>query len=162
MRSLLAALALCGIVVAAVPTGASSGSGQATILRVRQPSAGAAANFGDCPDVLIAPVGTVCRESFVTFYRETRVVGGGSNAPSQAPWTIFAATYTLTFPAPEGADPLVTDVIEGTLDNPVASSDDQRVSFATVDAAVPMSDGSTFDFQGTWLGFSERWVYGSN
>ena len=56
----------------------------------------------------------------------------------------------------------MSDVIEGSLVDPVASSDDQRVSFATVAATVPMSDGSTFDFQGTWSGYGERWVFGSN
>ena len=162
MRSLLAALAVCAVVAVAVPAGASPGSGQATIFRVKQPSAGANANFGDCPDIAsLPPVGTVCRESFVVFFRETGVLGGGSVAPSNAHWTIFATTYTLTFAVPD-ADPLVSDVIEGSLVDPVASSDDQRVSFAAVAAMVPMSDGSTFDFRGTWSGYGERWVFGSN
>ena len=47
-------------------------------------------------------------------------------------------------------------------DQVVASSDDQRVSFLTAAASVPMSDGSTFDFQGTWTAYGDRWVYGSN
>lgn len=33
---------------------------------------------------------------------------------------------------------------------------------ASLTVAIPMSDGSTFDFTGTWLATSERFVYGND
>ncbi len=91
------------------------------------------------------------------------MLNGGSNAPSQAPWAIYLESYTLTFSSPT-EDPLVSDNIWGFVEGEsvVAASDDQRVSFLTATATVPMSDGSTFNFRGTWSGFGDRWVYGSN
>lgn len=162
MRSLFVALAVCGVVAVAAPAVALQGAGQATVLRIKQPSAGALAFFGDCTDPISPPVGTVCRESFVIVFRETRVLDGGSNAPSQAPWAVYATTYTLTFVAPL-TDPVVSDQIEGfVLDPPVVSSDREHLSTATVAAQVPMSDGSTFNFQGTWTATSDRVVDGNN
>jgi len=162
MRSLFAALAICGVLTVAVPGVALPDAGQATVLRLKQPSAGALAFFGDCTDPISPTVGTVCRESFVIVFRETRVLDGGSNAPSQAPWAVYATSYTLTFVAPL-TDPVVSDQIEGfVLDPPVVSSDREHLSTATVAAQVPMSDGSTFNFQGTWTATSDRVVYGNN
>ncbi len=163
VRRLLAVCVALVTVAGVASAVASADPGQATIFRIKQPSAGAEASFGNCPDVLIPPVGTVCQESYVIVFRETRVLNGGSNAPSQAPWAIYAETVTLTFSTPDGI-PDVTDLISGYMegDQVVASSNDQRVSYLTAAAAVPMSDGSTFDFHGTWSGVGERWVYGNN
>jgi len=171
MRRTLAVLSVLGVLTVASPSVAASGSaeaapptaGEATILRVKQPSAGAQVAFGDCPDsVQTPPEGTVCRESFVIAYRETRVIDGGSNAPSQAPWIVAATTYTLTFGAPD-TDPVVSDQIFGDIVDPsVASSDREHLSTATVVAQVPMSDGSTFDFRGVWTAISDRYLYGND
>lgn len=143
---------------------AAADTGQATILRVRQPSAGGdGLLLVDSPDdPAPPPAGTVCHEIYVLAYRETHVLGGGSNAPSQAPWSFYATSYTLTFPTADGNSE-VSDVAEGFTDQDVvAFSDDQRVSSLTVAATVQMTDGSAFAFNGTWTGYGDRWVYGSN
>jgi hypothetical protein len=159
----LASLVVCSCVVTLlVGLPAAADPGKADILRFRQPSAGAEAFFGDCTNVVNPPSGTVCHESYVLFFRETTVDGGGSNAPSQAPWAIYVQNYTLTFGAP-GTDPTITDFVDGFLLNPpIAVSDRQHLSSATVAAQVPLSNGSTFDFQGTWTATSDRFVYGNN
>src|SRR5262249_41267093 len=83
------------------------------------------------------------------------------NAPSQAPWAIYVQNYTLTFGAP-GTEPIITDFVDGFLLNPpVAVSDHQHLSSAAVAAQVPLSNGSTFDFQGTWTATTDRFVYGN-
>lgn len=141
---------------------AKAGAQATTHLRIRQPSAGADAYFGNCPDLSDPPAGTVCRENFVSFFREMSVEGGGSNAPSEAPWAVYATTYTLTFDAP-GTDPVVSDQIEGFLLYPsIATSDREHLSTATVAARVPMSDGTWFDFFGTWTAATDRFVYGND
>ena len=160
IRAMLAAWSCIVTLMVGLP--AAAGPGNADILRVRQPSAGALAFFGDCTNVVNPPSGTVCHESFVLFFRETRVYGGGSNAPSQAPWAIYVQNYTLTFGAP-GTDPIITNLVDGFLLNPpVAVSDHEHLSSAAVAAQVPLSDGSTFDFQGTWTATTDRFVYGNN
>ena len=163
-RLLIACLAgslLAGLGSASV----SADSGQATNLRMKQPSAGGEAYFSpDCPDSATPPpAGTVCHENYVIVFRETRVDGGGSNAPSGAPWSIFVTAYTLTFTDADG-DVVISDQTFGFAqgDQVAASSDDQRVSSLTAVASVPMTDGSTFDFTGTWTGFGDRWVYSNN
>jgi hypothetical protein len=161
MRSLRIVLALAvGVATLLV---VASASGQATVTRVKQPSAGAIANFGNCPDTVeLPPVGTVCRESYVIVFRDTFATDGGSLAPTATPWAIYATTHTLTFTT-AGADPVESDVIDGFLVNPsVASSDREHLSTATVTALIPMSDGSSFDFQGTWTGDGARFVYGND
>jgi len=159
-------LAACVAVVIGVGIGAAGAAadnpGNATILRVKQPSAGGEAFFGNCPDVEFPPVGTTCRESYVLVFRETRVLGGGSNAPSQAVWSMYAQTYTLFFPTPDGPPDFLAFADGFTEGGVVASSDDQHVSFLTAAARIPLSDGSTFDFRGTWRGVGDRWVYGNN
>ena len=167
MRRFLIACGALVVLAGLGSTSVSAGSGNATIVRVKQPSAGGEAWFSpDCPDTATTPpTGTVCRETYVLVFRETRVAGGGSNAPSQAPWSIFVTSYTVTFTGAAGdACCVVSDEVFGFVQGGqvVASSDDQRVSFLTAAASVPMSDGGTFDFRGTWTGFGDRWVYGSN
>jgi len=158
-------LAACLTMVVGAGIGAATATadpGNATILRVKQPAAGGEAFFGNCPDVEFPPVGTVCQESYVIVFRETRVLGGGSNAPSQAAWSMYAQTYTLSFSTPDGP-PDFLEFADGFTDHGVvASSDDQRVSSLTAAARVGLSDGSTFDFRGTWSGVGDRWVYGNN
>jgi hypothetical protein len=163
VRNFLAAMAVCSVVSVALPTVASPDGGrQATVFRVKQPSAGALAFFGDCADPINQPVGAVCHETFIILFRETHVVDGGSNAPSQAPWAFYATSYTLTFVAPL-TDPVISDQVEGfVLDPALASSDREHLSTASVAAQVRMSDGSTFDFQGTWTASSDRVVYGND
>jgi hypothetical protein len=163
MRRLIIVWLVVAVGAVVGSTSVSAGSGQATNVRVKQPSAGGEATFSsDCPDTAeLPPAGTICRETYVIVFRETHVDGGGSNAPSQAPWSIFATSYTVTVTA---TDVILSDQIFGFLqgDGVVASSNDQRVSSLTAAASVPMSDGSTFNFQGSWTGFGDRWVYGNN
>src|SRR5262249_20532595 len=163
MRNFFAAMVVCTAVAVALPALASPGDGrQATVHRVKQVSAGALAFFGDCVDPVNQPVGAVCHETFVILFRETHVVDGGSNAPSPAPWGFYATDYTMTFVAP-GTDPVISDQVEGfVLDPALASSDREHLSTASVAAQVPMGDGSTFDFQGTWTASSDRLLYGND
>jgi hypothetical protein len=160
-RAALTALSCIAGLLAALPVAADPGV--ADILRIRQPSAGALAFFGDCSNVKDPPIGTVCHETFVILYRENPVEGGGSIAPSTAPWALYVVSYTLTFGAPLGSDPIQSDFVDGfLLAPPVAVSDDQHLSSAAVAAQVPLSNGSTFDFHANWAATSGRFVYGNN
>ncbi len=165
MKAKLFDLSVCTLMIGLVVSmaGGTATARQATILRVRQPSAGGDGFIrDDCPDEFAPPSGTVCHETYLMAYRETHVLDGGSNAPSQAPWAFFAMSYTVTFVDAEG-DAVMSDVVTGFTDQGVVgSSDDQRVSSLTVTATVEMTDGSTFAFHGTWSGYGERWVYGSD
>ena len=166
MKRTLFGFAVSVLLIASIVStaGGEAVARQATILRVRQPSAGGDAFLrDDCPDQLAPPpAGTVCHETYVLAYRETHVVDGGSNAPSQAPWAFFAESYTETFLDAKG-DFAMSEVVRGfTAQGVVASSDDQRVSSLSVTATLTMTDGSTFAFHGTWSGYGDRWVYGNN
>lgn len=163
MRKLQSTLAgLCCVIFVSVSPPAHTASDNVDILRVRQPSAGAEAYFGDCTDVISPPPGTVCHETRVLLFRETVVYGGGSNAPSEAPWAVYVARYTLTF-GETGLEPVVTDYVDGFLLDPrLAYSDKQHLLTAALAARVPLSDGSDFNFQGTWTATGDRMLYGNN
>lgn len=47
------------------------------------------------------------------------------------------------------------------LPDDAASADVVHLTTASVRAQVPMSDGSSFDFAGTWAAWSDRLVFGS-
>ena len=154
-------LALAWMIAAAVvPSGASAG--QATV--VRHPVyGGMEASFGTCPDVPeLPPPGTVCVDHYVLVWRGVTVVGGGSVAPPGAPWNVYAETVRLEF---TGADePVVTVLRSGSVEGPAGAFAVERVHLTTGSAtvAVPMSDGSTFDFSGTWRAVGRRQVFGND
>jgi hypothetical protein len=163
MRRFMAVLILSGLVAAAVAAGTASSASQATVIRVKQYSAGALAFFGDCADPVNQPVGAVCHETFVILFRDV-VADRGSIAPSQSPpWAFYATTYTMTYVAPPPADPVISNQVEGVvLDPSFVSSDREHLSTASVAATVPMNDGSTFAFRGTWTATSKTIVYGND
>src|SRR6476659_6700458 len=74
---------------------------------VGDPIYGADASFGNCPQSGVPPAGTVCVETEVLFWKGVRVEGGGSVAPPQAPWQVYAETHRLEFDG-SGGDPDVT------------------------------------------------------
>ncbi len=122
---------------------------------------GAEADFGACPIAEVPPAGTVCIDHHVSFWRGETVEGGGSVAPPNAPWNIVADTYRVEF---TGADePTVTLLRTGFMQfDGEASVDQTHLQSASVSAQIPMSDGSTFDFTGTWHAISDRFVFGKD
>ena len=158
-RTLGLAAGLAAVVASLVPS--VSSADQPTV--VRHPVyGGAEAYFGDCPDTAeFPPAGTVCVETYLIFFRGYFVEGGGSVAPPHAPWNIFAQTYRLEFTGTE--EPILTVLREGfgELDGE-AFVDEVHLQTASLNATVPMSDGSTFEFAGTWQAISDRMVWGND
>ena len=124
---------------------------------------GAEAFFGDCPNTGIPPAGTVCIDNFVLFWKGVTVLEGGSVAPTTAPWQIYAETTRAVFDG-SGGEPDVTLLRWGytLLPDDAASADEVHLDTASVSAHLPMSDGSSFDFTGTWRAWSDRSVFGIN
>jgi hypothetical protein len=152
------AAALCAVVAALFPAVATAGP--PTI--ERHPAAGGEAYFGTCPDTEeLPPAGTVCIDNYVLVWRGYAVVGGGGVPRSTGPWHVLAETVRLEFTgAPE---PIVT-VLRfgfGELDGE-ASVDTVHLSLASAAFTLSMSDGSTFDFAGTWTALGERLVFGND
>ncbi len=153
------AVLACIVGVAALFPGAAS-AGQPTI--VRHPVYGGALSiFGGCPDTEEPPAGTVCVEDSVLVYRGYTVIGGGSIAPPKAPWIVCADTVRLEF---TGADEPVVTVLRfgcGELDGE-ASVETVHLGVASAAFRLPMSDGSTFEFAGTWGATGDRFVFGND
>jgi hypothetical protein len=118
--------------------------------------------FGGC-DFLDPPGPLSCHETHVQVYKEGLADITASTAPPKTPWVIFVDDYTVTF-ATGGPDavPVLSDERTGLLLDPTVTFDEPHLSFLSVDARVPMSDGSTFDFQGTWSATSERTQSGND
>jgi hypothetical protein len=118
--------------------------------------------FGGC-DFLIPPGPLSCHETHVEVFKEGVSGLPSSTAPPKTPWRIFIDDYTVTF-ATGGPDavPVFSDERTGLLIDPTVAFDEQHLSFLSVRAEVPMSDGSTFDFQGTWSATSDRMHFGND
>jgi hypothetical protein len=82
-------------------------------------------------------------------------------APSKAPWIFCADAVRVDG---TGADePFVTPLRSGCGEGlGDAHVDEQHLEVASVSAQIPMSDGSIFDFAGTWQATSARFVYGND
>jgi hypothetical protein len=151
----------CGLASLLVPT--VSHADEPSLLR-HPVYGGAEAFFGDCPDIAeLPPAGTVCSDSYVIFWRGYSLEGGGSVAVPNAPWTVVAETYRVEF---TGADePIVTTLRSGFIEFPDdagdASVDRVDLQAASLEAQIPMTDGSTFDFAGTWHATSDRFLFGN-
>jgi hypothetical protein len=157
-RALLAALT-CTALSALVPSAASAG--QATVLR-HPVYGGMEAHFGNCPDVPQPPAGTDCIETYLLVFRGYEIVGGGSVARPDAGWYDYAETDRLQFGAdPDNPDVTLLRVGSGPLQG-AASVDLPKLRVATATAVIPMSDGSTFDFNGTWRARSGIQVFGND
>ena len=133
-----------------------------SVLRVD--SAGvASAAFGTC-DFVFPPAPLTCHETFVLLFREVRSDSGGSVNANDAPWNVFILDHTITFTSggPD-AEPVESDVRLGSVEVANVGFDLQHLDTASVtDAQVPMSDGSTFSFSGTWQRTSAITVYGND
>jgi hypothetical protein len=116
---------------------------------------------GNCPQM--PDPGTVCREAFIQVARESVAIDGGGLAPPKTPWGAFYYESTVTFQA--GGDAVETDIRWGFLDfiDPSAVTyDRQHLEFASVDAEIPLSDGSAVAVDMDWHAVSERFVYGND
>jgi hypothetical protein len=117
--------------------------------------------FGDCPDVELPAAGTVCIDNYLIVYRSYRVVGGGSVAPPNAPWNVAAETYLVEWTGT--FDPIV-EVLRsggGELDGE-ASVDTVHLQTAAASLRLPMSDGSTLEFEGNWQAITDRQLFGND
>jgi hypothetical protein len=122
---------------------------------------GFAEAFFGCP-AFHPPAGTVCRETHVELFRENGVTDGGPVGPST--WSVLVEQYGLEFTSDDpDVDPIgPIDYAVGAIDDPAVTFDDQHLDFATLDAAVPMSDGSTANLHMRWTPTSARQVYGND
>jgi hypothetical protein len=108
--------------------------------------------FGGC-DFFVPPGPVSCHETSVLGFREAREDRGGSVNARSLPWFFVIDDYTVTFTS---ADPNVPPVFSNERFGSVeltsgVDMDLQHLDTATVtDAQVPMDDGSTFTFSGTW------------
>jgi hypothetical protein len=112
-------------------------------------SAFAEAFFG-CP-AFASPAGTVCRETHVQLYREEGATDGGPLDPDV--WQVFVEQYTLEFVSDDPDVPPIgpIDYATGHLESPAVMTFDARhLEFASLDAAVPMTDGTTASLHIAW------------
>jgi hypothetical protein len=140
---------------------ASADPGQATVSRFITDGIAQSA-FGGC-DFLIPSGPLACHETAVQVFKEGVSGSPGSTAAPKTPWVITIDDYMVSF-VTGGPDaiPVFSDERSGILLNPTVTFDQQHLSFLSVDADVPMSDGSTFDFQGTWSATSARMQFGND
>jgi hypothetical protein len=159
-----------GVLVAAVAAVASllgtgpiaqAAPGQATVLRFMTDGY-AGTYFGGC-DFINPPGPLTCHETHVEVFKEGVSGVPTGTAPPKTPWAVVIDDYTVSF-ASGGPDavPVVLADRTGFVLDPAVTFDQQHLSFLTVDAQVPMSDGSTFDFQGDWSSISGRFQFGNN
>jgi hypothetical protein len=150
---------VCSVVVA-LPAGTAS-AGNPTIER-HPVYGGAEAFFGGCPDTEeTPPAGTVCVESYVLVWRGYAVLGGGSIARAKAPWNVFAQTVRVEFTGAEEPDVTELRFGFGELDGD-AAVDTVHLTVASAEFRLPMSDGITFDFAGSWSATGDRLVFGND
>lgn len=162
-RRFFAAFAVAVVcVVASLSAVAGADASAASVLRVDTDGV-ASAFFGTC-DFFFPPAPLTCHETYVLLFREVRADSGGSVNSNDAPWKLFILDHTLTFLTGGPDDqPVESDVRLGVAEVTDVSFDLQHLEMASVAGAqVPMSDGSTFSFTGTWQRTSAILVYGNN
>ena len=153
------------LLAASVASPADAGSGDisgphgATVQRVPV-YGGATSLFGNCADSEEIPVGTDCVETFLGFAKEVYAFTGDSAGPQAAPWHAWAETYRITRPTDAEAE--FSELRTGYSEDVVAYVDTQHFTTATLTATIPMSDGTTHHFQGTWTPLSDRQQYGND
>lgn len=119
---------------------------------------GGEAYFGTCTES--SPPGTVCIDNYVLLWQGLAVLGGGAASPVNAPWHLYIRTERVEWGTAE--EPDVTLLREGeAVFTSGATSDQQHLTNVSVSAtAVPMSDGTTYNFAATWTAWSDRLVFG--
>jgi hypothetical protein len=149
------------VVLFAPAPSVAADSGQATVSRFITDGIAQSA-FGGC-DFLIPPGPLTCHETAVQVFREGASGSPGSTAPPKTPWVITIDDYTVSFvTGGQDAMPVFSDERSGFLLNPTVAFDQQHLSFLSVDARVPMNDGSSFEFQATWSATSARMQFGND
>jgi len=140
---------------------AAADPGQVTVQRFKT-DGDAVTYFGGC-DFVNPPGPLSCHETRVEVYKEGVSGAPASTAPPKTPWAIFIDDYTVSFTSggPD-AQPTYSNERTGFLLNPTVTFDQQHLSFLNVDAQVPMSDGSTFNFTGKWSSVSDRVLSGND
>ena len=146
-----------------IPTSAL-GNGQANHL-LRIFAEGAVLLTDTCPNSPPA-VDTPCIAIVVFYAREDQPNGGLVSDPGvpggrgQVPFYVFADVADLVI-HPDGSPEVVGEIDGYTLTNS-GTYDAQHLAFASVQAVIPMSDGSTFTVDLQWTANAERQLFGSN
>jgi hypothetical protein len=137
----------------------SAPAAAATIVRIKV-DAFAEANFG-CP-AFFSPAGTICHETHVQLYREADAFEGGPVPPRR--WQIFVERYRIEFISDDPNVPPLGpfEYASGTLDDPAAIFDEQHLATASVQAAVPLSDGTTAKLNIVWAPTTDLLVFGND
>jgi hypothetical protein len=121
------------------------------------------ASFGDCPDVEVPPAGTVCTDTLVIFFRGDFLEGGGAPLTKKlAPWHYFLESDTVSFTGAPEPDLVDVRIGFGELPEGAASSDDLKLSSASVNALLALDDGTNVTFTGTWTATTDRFTYGND
>lgn len=163
-RRFLPLLLISILVPLAAAASVAADPGQATVEHFKTDGI-AQSFFGGC-DFEFPPAPLSCHETEVVVFKEGFNEGGlGSSgvAPPKTPWVITVDDYTVTY-ATGGPDavPTFSDERSGFLLNPSVTFDQPHLSFLSVSAQVPMDDGSTFTFQGTWRSTSGVMQFGND
>jgi hypothetical protein len=98
----------------------------------------------------------------VEIFREAFTTDAGP-VSANPPWGLFVESYGLIFTSNDPTVPPIgpIDYASGFLLNPTVGFDDQHLSSASVDASVPMSDGSTAIVHAIWSPTSDAEVFGN-
>jgi hypothetical protein len=164
MRRLIFLAALATAVLCATASSVAADTGQATVERFYTEGI-AQSFFGEC-DFSTPPGPLTCHETLVVVFKEIFKEASGSpdwTAPSKTPWIITIDDYDVSY-ASGGPDavPVFSNERSGLLVGPTVTFDQQHLSSLGADARVPMSDGSTFDFHGTWAATSDLSQFGND
>lgn len=158
-RKLLTATLACAALVLSLTAPTPSAAGATGVIRVGVYGGGETL-FGGCPDVDPVPVGTDCVETYLIFYREVAAASGGSVGPTGVPWLVYAETYRLT--RPDDGEAQVSEFRSGVSADVVVNIDAQHLSSATVTATIPLSDGTSDHFHGSWVATSPGMLFGND
>jgi hypothetical protein len=160
-RSLLVTLGLAAAALLATASIASADQGQASTVLFKTDGF-AESFFGGC-DFFVPPGPLTCHETHVQVFKEGVSGTPTGVSPPKTPWAIFVEDYDVTFTS-GGPDavPTFTNYRSGFVLDPAVTFDQPHLSYLTASAVVPMSDGTTFDFNGGWSSISDRMLFGND
>jgi hypothetical protein len=134
--------------------------GQATH-PVRKFAQGAVMDTDDCP-LIIVTVDTPCTGIFVFYVREDSPDGFDNEFPNGRAGAQFAVgAGIVNLVARDGEIRVLSEVFGLTFMN-TGTYDAQHLDFASVQAAIPMSDGSTFEVDLRWSADQPRDLFGND